>query len=151
MTTTLHVNGNEHRVDVAPDTALIFVLRNDLGLMSPKLGCGLDQCGACAVLVDGEVRYSCTTTLADVVGCKVETVESFAIDGKLDRIQSAFLAENAGQCGYCLSGILIRVKALLAENTRPSLSAIKQALKPHLCRCGAQPRILRAIQRATRA
>ena len=150
MTAKLEVNAAIHRVDVAPDTPLIFVLRNDLGLMSPKLGCGLEQCGACAVLVDGEVRYSCTTTVEDVIGCRIETLESFSCDGELDAIQSAFLAENAGQCGYCLPGILIRVKALLAVNKTPSLTDIKHALKPHLCRCGAHPRILRAIERAAR-
>ena len=149
--TVIEVNGTRHEVEATLDTPLIFVLRNDLGLVSAKLGCGLEQCGACAVLVDEEVRYSCTTTVQDVIGCRVETIESFTIDGELDSIQSAFLAENAGQCGYCLAGILIRVKALLRGNRTPDLDVIKQALKPHLCRCGAHPRILRAIERIINA
>ena len=147
MSITLEVNGAKHKLTLAPETALIFVLRNDLGLASPKLGCGLEQCGACAVLVDGEVRYSCTTSLKDVSGCRVETVEGFAPHDQLSPLQVAFLENNAGQCGYCLSGILIRVKALLVNNPSPSRIEIKQALKPHLCRCGAHPRILRAIER----
>lgn len=145
--TTLNVNCAQHEVEITLDTPLIFVLRNDLGLVSPKLGCGSEQCGACAVLVDGGVRYSCTTTVRDVIGCRIETLESFAIDGQLDAIQSAFLAENAGQCGYCLAGILVRVKALLRDKESPGLDEVKQALKAHLCRCGAHPRILRAIER----
>ena len=145
MTKTLTVNGHQHRVVATPETPLIYVLRNDLGLMSPKLGCALEQCGTCAVLVDGAVRYSCTTTVADVLGHWVDTLESFSVDGELNAVQRAFLAHNAGQCGYCLAGILVRVKALLDENKTPTLGEIKQALKPHLCRCGAHPRILRAI------
>ncbi len=147
MTATLTVNGKVHSVDAALDAPLIFVLRNDLGLMSPKLGCGLEQCGACTVLVDNEVCYSCTATLHDVLGRRVETLESFVHDGELKDMQSAFLAENAGQCGYCLTGILIRVKTLLAGGDNPKPCEIKQALKAHLCRCGAHPRILRAIAR----
>ena len=149
--TVIEVNCTRHEVEATLDTPLIFVLRNDLGLVSAKLGCGLEQCGACAVLVDGEVRYSCTTTVQDVIGCQVETLESFATNGVLDSIQSAFLAENAAQCGYCLAGILVRVKALLNGNKSPGLDVVKQALKPHLCRCGAHPRILRAIERVIKA
>jgi nicotinate dehydrogenase subunit A len=141
------VNSKTHSVRAQADIPLLFVLRNQLGLMSPKLGCGLGQCGACAVLVDGAVEMSCMLELGALAGRSVTTLESFAHGGKLNRIQQAFLDENAAQCGFCLSGILIRTQALLSTGRTYSDSDIKAALAPHLCRCGAHPRMLRAVRK----
>lgn len=147
----LIVNGTACLVTTDPTTALIFALRNELNLRGAKLGCGLAQCGSCVVLADGEPIYSCTATIAEVTGKRIETVEGlFTADGP-QPIQQAFLEENAAQCGYCLSGILMRTKALLDAEPEPSRHAIKKALDGHLCRCGAHPRIVRAIERAAAA
>jgi len=145
----LKVNGTRHLLDVDEDTALIYVLRNDLGLYGAKLGCGLEQCGACLVLADGKPVHACTLRLGDVGDAEIETVEGLtAENGELHAIQQAFLAHNAAQCGYCLGGILMQAKALLAQNANPSREEICLALDGHLCRCGAQPRIIRAIESA---
>ena len=147
----LTVNGQPRHIDVDPETPLIFALRNDLKLTGARLGCGLEQCGSCLVLADGEPIYSCTTTLATLAGKDVETLEGLATGDSLHPIQQAFIDENAAQCGYCTAGIIMRVKALLQENPDPSRSEICTALDGHLCRCGAHPRILRAVQRAAQA
>ena len=188
----LNVNGTNVALNVAPATPLIFVLRNDLGLKSVRLGCGLEQCGACKVIVDGIVEYSCVRPAADFVGRQITTVEGLA-DGLADRLadrlaegradgltegsadrlavasgrqsapgdaararawsalQQAVLKHNAAQCGYCLSGVLMAATALLARTAAPDDAAIRDALADHLCRCGAQPRLLRAVREAADA
>ena len=149
MTTTFSLNGLDQTVDVDPDTPLIYVLRNDLQLHGAKFGCGLEQCGACLVHIDGEPTYACTTLLRDVGGKAVRTIEGLADEsGNLDPIQLAFVDLNAAQCGYCTAGIVMRVKALLDKQPEPTRAQICEALDGHLCRCGAQPRILAAVERA---
>ena len=188
----LNVNGRTAALNVAPATPLIFVLRNDLGLKSVRLGCGLEQCGACKVIVDGIVEYSCVRPAADFVGRQITTVEGLAdrlaegladrladglaeglAEGSADRLagasgrqsapgdaararawsalQQAVLKHNAAQCGYCLSGVLMAATALLARTAAPDDAAIRDALADHLCRCGAQPRLLRAVREAADA
>ena len=149
MPVSITVNGLPHTLDVAADTPLIFVLREELGLMSAKLGCGLEQCGACLVLVDGKPVYACTAVLGDFAGREVLTLEGLSdAVTTMHPLQQAFVEENAAQCGYCLSGVLMRAKALLDVEANPSRERICAALDGHLCRCGAQPRMIRAVQRA---
>ena len=150
-TITLRVNGAVHRVAVDAATPLLYVLRNDLGLRGAKYGCGLEQCGACTVLIGGEARTSCALPIRDVGDREVTTVEGLGQPGALHPLQQAFLEEGAGQCAYCIPGILMEAAALLAWNDAPSDAEIRRALSDHLCRCGAHPRILRAIFRAARA
>ena len=148
MDITLTVNG-EARSVVAPETtSLLEALRNHLGLMGTRYGCGLEQCGCCMVLVDGQPAYACTRELGTVAGRKVTTIEGLGTEAEPHPLQQAFLDEQAGQCGYCLSGILISAKALLDRNPDPSRADIVAALDKHLCRCGAHQRILRAVERA---
>ena len=142
------VNGRKVALTVEPTTPLLAVLRNALGLTGSRFGCGLEQCGACMVLVDGAPIYACTREVGTVAGKQVTTVEGLANGESLHPLQQAFLAEQAGQCGYCLSGILISAKALLDRNPRPSRADIVAALDKHLCRCGAHNRIIRAVERA---
>jgi nicotinate dehydrogenase subunit A len=142
------VNGRKASVAVEATTPLLAVLRNALGLAGSRFGCGLEQCGACMVLVDGEPVYACTREVATVAGRTVTTVEGLSNGASLHPLQQAFLAEQAGQCGYCLSGILMSAKALLDRNPRPSRAEIVTALDKHLCRCGAHNRIIRAVERA---
>jgi len=150
----LRVNGARHAVDCDPATPLLLVLRNDLGLCAAKYGCGLEQCGACAVLVGGESTLTCRMPVSQVGDREIVTVEGLAAhsgDGDaLHPVQRAFLAENAAQCAYCVPGILIATVALLAWNDDPDDATIRRVLAPHLCRCGAHPRILRAVRRAAR-
>lgn len=151
-TTTLWINGEAREVSSPTDTPLLLVLRNDLGMTGARYGCGLEQCGACMVLIDGKPGYSCTTQIGDLAGRSIATVEGLADpDGKPHPLQQAFLDEQAGQCGYCLSGILISAKALLDANPRPTRADIIDALDKHLCRCGTHIRILRAVERAAEA
>jgi nicotinate dehydrogenase subunit A len=145
---TLSVNGRPANLRVRPDTPLLYVLRNDLGLKGTRFGCGTGQCGTCTVLIDGRPQSSCDTPVSAVVGRHVTTVEGLADGDRLDPLQQAFIDEGAGQCGYCLSGILVAAAALLESNPDPSESEIRSALDGHLCRCGAHPRILRAVRRA---
>jgi len=145
---TLTVNGREHRVQASSATPLLDVLRNHLGLKGSRYGCGLEQCGACMVLVDGQAAYSCSREAGTLEGRSIVTVEGLGTQGDLHPLQQAFLDEQAGQCGYCLSGMLIAAKALLDRNPSPSRAEIVEALDPNLCRCGAHPRILRAVARA---
>jgi nicotinate dehydrogenase subunit A len=142
---SLNVNSVRYEVDVADDAPLIFVLRDVLGLQSPKLGCGLGQCGSCKVLVDGEPAFSCTVPAKAFEHRHIETVEGFADRGVLHPVQQALLDHNAAQCGYCLSGIIVAARALFDRNPHPSGDEIRAALDDHLCRCGAQPRVLRAL------
>lgn len=147
MSIELTVNGTTVSVAVAGDIPLLDVLRNHLDLKGSRYGCGLEQCGSCMVLIDGKAEYSCAREVATVAGKRIETVESLGSHP----LRQAFLDEQAGQCGYCLSGILISAKALLDHNQNPSRADIVAALDPHLCRCGAHPRILRAVARAAAA
>jgi nicotinate dehydrogenase subunit A len=145
------VNGVSRTVDADGDTALLYVLRNALGLKGSRFGCGHEQCGACMVLVDGNPSYACTLPVSAVSGKRVTTVEGLGTAELPHPLQQAFLAEQAGQCGYCLSGILISAAALLDSNPNPSRAEVAAALEPHLCRCGAHNRIVRAVLRAATA
>jgi nicotinate dehydrogenase subunit A len=148
MTIDLTVNSERRQIGVAETTSLIDVLRNQLGLFGTRYGCGLEQCGTCMVLLDGEPVYSCSREVGTVAGRAVTTVEGLGRPDSLHPLQQAFLDEQAGQCGYCLSGILISAKALLDRNPNPTRADVVQALDKHLCRCGAHQRILRAVERA---
>ena len=145
------VNGERRQVGAAETTSLLDVLRNQLGLFGTRYGCGLEQCGSCMVLLDGEPVYSCTREMGTVAGRSVTTIEGLGAPTKLHPLQQAFLDEQAGQCGYCLSGILMSAKALLDRNKNPSRADIVAALDRHLCRCGAHQRIVRAVERAAAA
>jgi nicotinate dehydrogenase subunit A len=143
------VNGTTVRVSPAnDDTPLLNVLRNELGLMGTRFGCGLEQCGCCTVLVDGEPEKSCAKPVWSVAGKKIVTVEGLGTEAKPHPLQQAFLDEQAGQCGYCLSGILVSAKALLDRNPQPSRAEIAEALDGNICRCGSHNRILRAVEKA---
>ena len=148
MAITLTVNGKKHAVSAEPETALLYVLRNDLKLKGARFGCGLGQCGACTVLVDGKPVQSCDFPLSAAVGKTIVTIEGLAPDGELHPLQSAFIAEQAAQGGYCVTGIIMAAKALLDANPRPADAEIRSALKGNLCRCGTHQRILNAIKRA---
>ena len=150
MAITLTVNGKIHSVSAEPETALLYVLRNDLKLKGARFGCGLGQCGACTVLVDGKPVQSCDLPLSAAVGKAITTIEGLAPDGEWHPLQAAFIAEQAAQCGYCVTGIIMAAKALLDANPRPADAEIRSALKGNLCRCGTHHRILRAIHRAAR-
>jgi nicotinate dehydrogenase subunit A len=144
------VNGQNRVLRAAQNTPLVYVLRNDLGLKGTRLGCGADQCGACHVLVDGESVPSCDTPLWAVAGKNVVTIEGLGSPQRPHRLQRAFIAEQAGQCGYCLSGIMISAAALLARTPDPTEEQVRAALDPHLCRCGTHNRIVRAVLRAAK-
>jgi nicotinate dehydrogenase subunit A len=144
----LIVNGRSVHVDTDGTKPLLSVLRDELALRGSRFGCRTEQCGTCMVLIDGEPAYSCTRAIESVAGRTVTTVEGLWSDDTLHPLRQAFLDEQAGQCGYCLSGILVSAAALLARNPRPSRAEIATALDPHLCRCGAHNRILRAVARA---
>jgi nicotinate dehydrogenase subunit A len=139
------VNGQSVQVSVAPTTPLLDVLRNHLDLKGSRYGCGLEQCGSCVVLIDGKPEYSCAREIGSVAGQSITTIEGLGGDHPLQR---AFLEEQAGQCGYCLSGIIMSAKALLDRNSSPTREDIVAALDIHLCRCGTHTRILRAVERA---
>jgi nicotinate dehydrogenase subunit A len=148
---SLRVNGVEHQLLIDPQTPLLYVLRNDLGLTAAKFGCGLEQCFACAVLVDGEAVPSCATAAAAFVGKEITTLEGIGTPERLHPLQAAFLEEEAAQCGYCIPGVIVSAKALLDRTPHPSDDEIRAALAPHLCRCGSQPRIVKAVRRAAAA
>jgi nicotinate dehydrogenase subunit A len=133
---------------VGGDMPLLYALRNDLGQKGPKFGCGLAQCGACTVLVDGAPTRSCVTPVAAVAGRAVETLDGLASGGSLHRLQQAFIDEQALQCGYCTNGMIMAGKALLDRNPAPSRDEVVQALDGHLCRCGSQQRVVQAVLRA---
>ncbi len=151
MAIALTVNGAQRNVSVAETTTLLEVLRNHLGLMGTRYGCGLEQCGSCMVLIDGETAYACSREVGTVAGRSVTTIEALGSAEKPHPLQQAFLDEQAGQCGYCLSGIIMSAKALLDRNPDPSRADIVAALDKNLCRCGAHQRIIRAVQRAATA
>ena len=148
---TLVVNGASHRLDIDPATPLLYALRGELGLNGAKFGCGLGQCGACTVLVDGKPVQSCDFPLSAAAGKVVLTIEGLTRNGSPHPLQQAFIAEQAAQCGYCVTGIIMTAKALLDANPHPSDAEIRTALKGNLCRCGTHQRILRAIRRAAQA
>jgi nicotinate dehydrogenase subunit A len=146
----LTVNGEERSVEAAPDTSLLSVLRGPLGLTATHFGCGANQCGACNVLLDGQAVASCDTPLWAAAGKDVTTVEGLGTPERPHPLQQAFIAEQAMQCGYCISGILISAAALLGRNPAPSEADVRCALDRNLCRCGAHNRIVRAVLRAAR-
>jgi nicotinate dehydrogenase subunit A len=141
----LNVNGRTHEIKVAPATPLLDVLRNHLGLTGSRYGCGLEQCGACKVLIDGVAHYSCSREVGTLTDRAITTVEALGSVEQPHPLQKAFLDEQAGQCGYCLSGILISARALLDRNPAPSRADVVAALDSHLCRCGTHSRIIRAV------
>jgi len=144
------VNGAERVVRAAQNTPLVYALRNDLGLKGTRLGCGANQCGACHVLLDGQSVPSCDTPLWAAAGKHVVTIEGLGTPERAHRLQRAFIAEQAGQCGYCLSGIMISAEALLARTPDPTEDEVRAALDRHLCRCGTHNRIVRAVLRAAK-
>ena len=142
---SFRVNGREVSIEADRDTPLLYVLRNDLGLKGTRFGCGDGLCGACSVILDGGAIFACDTPIWAVEGHDVETIESLSTDRELHPLQAALLNEQAGQCGYCLSGIVMRIKALFDENPQAKREDVVAALERNLCRCGTQPRILKAI------
>ena len=144
---TLQVNGAAHEVEAEPDTPLLFVLRNQLGLTGAKLGCGLEQCGACAVLVDGEAMLSCVRAAPEFAGRQIVTAEGLAAEGRLSDVQRALVAEGAAQCGYCTPGLAIALTALFGRTASPDPTTVRAALRHHLCRCGSHAAVLRATRR----
>jgi nicotinate dehydrogenase subunit A len=148
MTVTLNVNGEDHAVEADPDTPLLYVLRNDLELNGAKFGCGLGQCGACTVLIDGHAVFSCTTPILMLEGRQITTVEGLGTTDNPGPMQQAFIDEQAAQCGYCIPGMMMRGQALLNENPAASEADVRRALQPNLCRCGTHMRIVRAVLRA---
>jgi nicotinate dehydrogenase subunit A len=147
---TLRVNGERRTVAVEPDTPLLYVLRNDLELNGPKFGCGLAQCGACTVLLDGREVPSCVTPVSVAAKARITTIEGLGSIEKLHPLQRAFIEEQACQCGFCGNGMVMAAKALLDRNPSPTNQDIRQALNRHLCRCGSHVRIVRAVQRAAK-
>ena len=144
------VNGQKCVVRAADNTPLIYVLRNDLGLKGTRLGCGANQCGACHVLIDGQSVPACDTPLWAAADKSIVTIEGLGTPQRAHRLQRAFIAEQAGQCGYCLSGIMISAEALLARTPDPTEDEVRAALDRHLCRCGTHNRIVRAVLRAAK-
>jgi nicotinate dehydrogenase subunit A len=146
------LNGRQVSADSwDPAQPLLYVLRNDLGQHGPKFGCGLSQCGACTVLVDGKATRSCVTPVRQVEGRKVATLDGLGTPETPDAVQAAFIAEQAAQCGYCTNGMIMQAKAFLAENPKPTLEQVKQGMDRNLCRCGTHTRIIRAVLRAANA
>jgi nicotinate dehydrogenase subunit A len=148
---TLNVNGEQHTICIDPTQPLLYVLRNELGLTAAKLGCGLEQCGACAVLVDGVSTLCCATPVAAFSGRAIVTCEGLGTSSSLSEVQRAFVQEDVGQCGYCIPGLVVAVTALLNANASPDDMQITAALQAHLCRCGSHSRVLRAVHRAAQA
>lgn len=145
----LHVNGVMHEVDTAPNTPLLYVLRNDLGLKGPRFGCGLGQCGACSVIIDGVAVRSCTTQVSQVRG-QITTLEGLSKNGKLDPLQQAWIDEQVPQCGYCHNGQIINARALLDRTPNPTDTEIRSAMEGALCRCMTYYRVQAAIKRVAR-
>jgi len=146
---SVKVNGRTQAIEAEPDMPLLYALRNDLQLNGPKFGCGLAQCGACTVIMDGNAIRSCVTPMSAVQNKSVTTLEGLGSTKKLHKIQQAFIDEQAAQCGYCINGMIMSTKALLDKNPKPTDSQIREALAGNLCRCGTHIRILRAVKRAS--
>jgi nicotinate dehydrogenase subunit A len=144
------VNGATREVLAQPDTPLLYVLRNELGLVGSRFGCGSGQCGACYVLIDGRPMASCDLPLSFAAGKRITTVEGLGAGGQLHPVQKALIAEQAAQCGYCMSGIAVSAAALLATNQRPTEAEVRAALDKHLCRCGSHNRVVKAVLKAAR-
>jgi nicotinate dehydrogenase subunit A len=151
MTISLKVNGASRTVPAEPDTPLLYVLRNDLALNGAKFGCGLSQCGACTVLVDGQPVRSCVTPIGTLGSSEITTIEGLGTVQKPHPLQQAFIDEQAAQCGYCINGMLMTAKALLDRNPHPTETGVRQGLALNLCRCGTHNRIVRAVLRAADA
>lgn len=149
MSLILHVNGEDRSIDADPEMPLAYVLRDELKLKGTKLGCGLEQCGACAVLIDGKPELSCVSAAAAFEGREIITVEGLSATETGKRVQAAFIQANAAQCGYCTAGLVVAVTGLLGQKGRPDPDATKAALDPHLCRCGSHPRVLKAVEIAS--
>ena len=147
----LNVDGEAHTIVGEPDMPLLYALRDDLGLKNPRFGCGLSQCGACTVLLDGQPARSCVTPLNSIAGKKVTTLNGIGHDGKPHKLQAAFIEEQVPQCGYCLNGWIMTSVALLEKNPHPSDAQIREALTGIKCRCGTHTAILRAVKRAAQA
>ena len=150
MAISLKVNGATRSVPAEPDTPLLYVLRNDLELNGAKFGCGMAQCGACTVLIDGKAVRSCVTDIGSLANAEITTLEGLGSIEKPHLLQRAFIEEQAAQCGYCMNGILMTAKVLLDKNPNPTDADIKRALDPVLCRCGSHLRVIHAIKRAAR-
>ena len=150
MTISIKVNGSRRSVPAEADTPLLYVLRNDLGLNGAKFGCGLSQCGACTVLLDGRAMRSCITATGSIGDAEITTIEALGTVEKPHPLQQAFIDEQAVQCGYCINGMIMTAKDLLDRNPRPSEADIREALADNLCRCGTHGRIVRAVMRAAR-
>ena len=148
---TLTVNGVPHQIDADPDTPLLYALRNDLGLNGAKFGCGLGQCGACTVLVDGAAVRSCITPIGTLGQSEITTLEGLGTVERPHPLQAAFMAEQAAQCGYCIAGMIMFAKALLDRNQQPSEAEVRLGLTANLCRCGTNNRIVSAVLRAAQA
>lgn len=144
----LKVNGQNHRIDADADMPLLYALRNDLKLHGPRFGCGKGQCGACSVMVDGQVVRSCVTPVSSVGRRNITTLEGLGSSAKPSVVQQAFIDEQAAQCGYCINGMVMSATALLQRKRQPSEAEIREALAGHLCRCGTHTRIIKAVQRA---
>lgn len=144
---SLNVNGKARAVDVDAGTPLLYVLRDDIGLNGPRFGCGLSQCGACTVIMNGKAVRSCSIPVSEAANRSVTTLEGLGTVAQPHPLQKAFIEEQAAQCGYCMNGILMTAKVLLDSNPNPSVAEIKQALNGNLCRCGSHLRVIRAIRR----
>ena len=148
MSVTLTVNGLQRTLDIDPSTPLLYALRDDFELNAAKYGCGLGQCGACTVLADGKAVFSCLTPVSAAQGRQITTVEGLGTAAAPGRVQQAFIAEQAAQCGYCIAGMIMRAEALLRAKFRLTEAEIREGMQPNLCRCGTHMRILRAVRRA---
>ncbi|MFL6570302.1 MAG: (2Fe-2S)-binding protein [Burkholderiales bacterium] len=146
----LNVNGKAQELDADPTTPLLYVLRDELQLNGAKFGCGLGQCGACTVLVDGRAVFSCVTPISTLAGRRITTLEGLGTPEKPGRVQRAFIAEQAAQCGYCIPGMIMQAQALLEATPHPTRAEIRKHMSGNLCRCGTHMRILRAVERAAR-
>jgi len=144
----LNINGRTHAIDADPHTPLLYVLRDHLALSGAKFGCGLGQCGACTVMIDGQATFSCLTPISVLPGRRIKTVEGLGTIEQPGPLQRAFIDEQAAQCGYCIAGMIMRAQALLEKNPSPSEAEIRRHMMPNLCRCGTHMRILRAVRRA---
>ncbi|MCE7063449.1 (2Fe-2S)-binding protein [Dyadobacter sp. CY343] len=145
---TIKVNGKVHKIEADPEMPLLYLLRNDLQLNGPKYGCGIERCGSCMVLLNGKSQPSCVIPAASAAVYEVTTLDGLAKNGRLDPVQEAFIEEQAAQCGYCMNGMIMSAKSLLAENKNPSDEQIRQALNRVLCRCGTHTRIISAVKKA---